>query len=556
MLFSLLCRCRAFRPPTQRFFTTSSFVASRKPNPWRRTHKRSPIRNAEDETRQKEELAVQKLNNAPGLDALHAQLTEASEAIPLPRLLGVFENVIGHLVDNGRFHQAVTIYQRLRKKGLTPSPSTDADILLVSLALGSGDNEELIQALMLAVSSPSYTEPHFRRTLLVMARLHLPYPLIIDTIHTYLKTRLEPPSATLVSDLVDAAIYTVDTYNQIPGQKSDARVYAAAIDAYVRENRNGSGEGSDVILRTMSDHGVHPDFRVFNALIRRQIRLKNWEAVFAIYDVMIESAKTVKILPDTRTFVMLFHAHEELHFEQRGGYKLLAVPRSAREIYYDMLATLFNERMPRPATAFVPSVLPDYAAAYVALATFDQLKIPSLSARLFIDMNRPQWWTGKKGNRLQSSWWAFIQLGLTSVQESLGHISLGATYGTTARFTSTTLLVVVESRGLRSQYTRDSSPYPSLGRAFWKETMVYSRQAQLTVLPLLRLMKRALLASFGDDPNVEQLEEFRSMGTRKVSASLVEARKEMVPKGQNYYIPMTDGRPYDGENSLLEPTKK
>ncbi|THU84793.1 hypothetical protein K435DRAFT_397780 [Dendrothele bispora CBS 962.96] len=479
---------------------------------------------------------------------IHRRLSDERFAVPNRHVL--FEKIISLLIHHRHFEEAGRIYERLSNEGYVSTLKTDAQMLTIGLVLSPDKYREIIPSLQIIfAASQEFTEGDFILLLGVFQDLDASPGLMIRVIQEFLSSRGEGfiPCQRLVNILVgmmvkeglvqEAFEFTAD-YDNISDSHDATRShpYASIISSLDTFSPLSEKSINDVLAQIRSRE-IESDASVFNALISIQVRKKDVDKAFQVYGALMENAKEGLISPDRYTFGNLFKMISRLSNSS-------PLPVLPRQLFRNMLSQVFSRQsnlqdirrgvidgyhllMVHALRAFLSRH--DYAGAYYITKILSKVGLPitgdiyyaavkHVAGRVLQSIHNAQ----KTGG----SPWIHRLLGRSrsdfrTMKEFRQHKAIMLEMLKQSRLPGVLLDVgAIPSRSHR-QYVM-----PTLSTM--KKQFAIAPRAEFDVIPLQRILRRALLAQ------IEQERDIMfgiSQEARRATGELIAAAEnEMTPE--------------------------
>lgn len=304
----------------------------------------------------------------------------------------------------GHISQAYGLYSRMQDEGYIPPPKIQASLFFLQKLTAGESTKELLDAAREAFGQEGFDEREFRHVLrMASAVSRLPSSLYEDLIRIFIESRGEE-SYTL-SPRTEALLAYARTRRGWRGEMAVQKLSLKAATLAHRATKRSPDIDAlldmaaadeevapiihSAVRRMRHTDGTH-DRIFYNAIITAFADRRRYVEVFSLYNMMLSG--DASILPDAYTFGTLFRVIDRLSGARSHRNRKDKVPENLptlRVLYRDMV---YCHRMYRPGKLTADSPVlkgtlfnrilryfidaGDFAAAYVALKSFDVFNIP------------------------------------------------------------------------------------------------------------------------------------------------------------------------------------
>ena len=299
----------------------------------------------------------------------------------------------------GHLAEARGIWGRMQAEGYIPPRQIQATMAIMQSLTLENPEEPLFKSATKAFALESFGEEEFRTVLRIVFRLtHFPVNVYTKLVNLFLKSRgikrgqLSPRTMALISYISSrrGGLGKVHKY-PLPLTVQEPDENRAATLASIHEMASSDPQLAPVIysaLQRMEINDGSYDRIFYNVILSAMAQRERYSELFALYKMMMNGSTSM--LPDAFTFGTLLNAirsfsgPRNLHTRK---HKRPTNTLSLRELYRDVIychnrftrtntssIALNGSLLNRVIGSFVATH--DYAAAFVAIRTFDHFSIP------------------------------------------------------------------------------------------------------------------------------------------------------------------------------------
>lgn len=483
------------------------------------------------------------------------------ETSPVP----ILERVISHLLDRLFLREAVEVYGRLLQDGYMPSNITYAKMLALEIAKApeTSDIKSLIEPFAEPFSNLAFSQDDLLRVLKLLMDLEVAPDISLAISNLYfqihdIENELPGPMQLLsrIIDFetscgnVDNALDLLSAHASSVGSEPDRMSllpYTAFVHA-IKRTRDWDDNAICDMLDIMKGQELEPNVTIFNLLIAREVRRRSYRVAFSLYTFMSKSGTTP---PDTFTFSSLFSALRQLYYRVGlGRSRRYRIPDSLippRQLYREMVPRVALGVMPgtsKPGAMTMTSSLcnvilraflasRDYPGAFVVIQSFSIFNVPlgiqtyrivlqHILTRVYNEIKTIRnvdaflWSDRFLGLRTPIKTWVLSKLDVTTrlATHILSSVNL-------PRFKLSTPLALFQNTGYNPAPRVATPKYITPTMEQLEDTAPLAEDVSLAVVPLLRILRQAILADFPE-----------KTGSHSVSKAIATARREMIPRAK------------------------
>jgi len=428
---------------------------------------------------------------------------------------------------------------------------TDAQMLAIGLILSPNKYNEIMPSLRIIFGGEKFSEEDFIILLATFQDLHASSSLMIQVIQEFLNSRGEGflPCQRLVNLLVGLMvkeglvqeafelIANHDNSNEID-DATRSHPYASIISSLDTFDPLSQKSINDVLAEVRARQ-IEYDASILNALISQQVRKKDVDKAFQVYGALMENYKEGLLSPDRYTFGNLFKMISRLDESS-------PLPVPPRHLFRDMLSVMFSDQkvhkntktgiiegyhllMVHALRAFLSRH--DYAAAYQFTKILVRLGLPvsgdvyytvvkHVAGRVLQDV--------QQARKAGGSPWVHRLLGrsrsdFAGMKELRRHQNIMLEVLRQSKLSGVLLEVGATPLPSRSQRQYVIPTLPMM-----KRRVLVATRLGFDVIPLQRILRRALLAQIEQEKNIMI---GISQDARRATGELIAgAEKEMMPE--------------------------
>ena len=427
----------------------------------------------------------------------------------------VYSSIIKDLLNSSYFPEASFAFKTMQP--IFHSPSMKARMLASAIAKSFGDpHERLIIPFVFLSAHKDMTEDIFTEIMQMLARRKVKPKVLLQLINYYITAQNDgfvpaPELAAIwfrakfLTEGADAALVALKEYSMC-STNTDLLPYTTLLSTINDVSLDDAGSVEQILL--IMDHAqLTLDLTVFNALLRREHRLKHSSSAFTVYASLKEMADS-GVLPNEETYAMLF----SLLRSRRP--RVSKRPPSGfyppRSLFRDMIDTTMHPEHPLVLSSSLLTVAlraflkhRDYPAALVAVNTFDQhhIDVPIEAYYVAVKHIVHRIWAEVCGKRvLGSKLWCDHFLGssaATSIRdvEALEEQLSEGLVDKILNFTRQDKMSILNVRFLRSIPT-EVPVYSAPTLAELEQAGDPPPEVKYHSKPLERLLERAIVATF------------------------------------------------------------
>ncbi|OJT02319.1 hypothetical protein TRAPUB_7159 [Trametes pubescens] len=515
-----------------------------------------------------------------------------------PSRFNLYEQSAATFLRYGDVMKAVMLYSRMTREGFIPSVSLRVQMHIVKLAELAVPEDELFDTISEAFSQDVYDETALRDLLRMLVDGLQASPAFIRKVAVSFLESRGPDytfSADTNIYIIRALQNGGDSegakdWSEQPSASPSAnpqRSPTASPYTTLLRDLAASQPSFDVYkwtLERMRAENVQPDLPFFNALLAYEASRRNYDVVFAIYRMLMQK-RTATVGPSAHTFSTVFRVLHRLSCSHRyrrlNRIRVPADTPSARSVYQDLLTCHLEQvghKHNRSSRALDSTVLHkalrtllaqhDYAAAFVAarafmlfpaavgaptLATYHlvlggilgriRVQAPVLAARIASSLSPESVWTfrflGLHQLPVHMRRELTLDLGIvhrvlligTDPRLSLDYIS-APSYAKPPPRSELEKYGLVEEDGedvlrrvMRASHPSNFHPHGMPSPVELTELTPAPENLKYGLVPLERILRRAIAASLPVGAEIL---------ARGVSEAIVEAKRDMVPKGVSW----------------------